>query len=529
MTGSGIDQPMAEPTAGSGASQLREGLTRSVGWGVIGRAQPVADLDDGLMCVPQELGRTTQEINAAFGPAPSSTDDWAELEADLARLVSSSGDRGVAFVGNGAVQRAIPATLASTSLTIDQLPAAIGHRQWICGVYLLRESVTLFVAPGGQSKSTLALAMLISLASGNDFLGLHIYGGPKKVLFLSAEDSKAELTRRIRGTCQRFGIADADLRDRFFAITPTERQFSLLHAAGSTPSVNLAGVQALRAELDAVEPDVLAVDPLLKLVGGVNINDNSAATLLQGVMMDLAHQYRMAVLITHHTSKGANLRSQDAGMGAASLTNFARAQYSLEPLTADEARSFGIKHDIGSYFKLTGTKQNYSAAAEIRYFRRISITLPNAEPPTYPSGDSVGVVEPVTLTANVTSAPLRWTPGIVAAAVKAIKTSASPLMAGKMEHRTIIADAVKISTGDELDDGDVKRLIDHLTATGQITDAPIKVRRPDGNGYYSRKGLQAADISAGDAEHNNPQHPTIPGLQEAPASPAHTPQSGSGV
>jgi AAA domain len=67
------------------------------------------------------------------------------------------------------------------------------------------------------------------------------------------------------------------------------------------------GTAALTAELDHINPDVLIIDPLINLLGGVNGNDNSPAALLMGYLARVAATRRISVALAHHAFKAAKL------------------------------------------------------------------------------------------------------------------------------------------------------------------------------------------------------------------------------
>lgn len=59
----------------------------------------------------------------------------------------------------------------------DQIP----RRDWLFGRWLLKGTVACVIAPGGIGKSTFVSAMALSCATGQNFLGKEVWGGPKKI------------------------------------------------------------------------------------------------------------------------------------------------------------------------------------------------------------------------------------------------------------------------------------------------------------------------------------------------------------
>jgi hypothetical protein len=94
---------------------------------------------------------------------------------------------------------------------------------------------------------------------------------------------------------------------------------SLLHTPNGAPTIDPGGWNALVAELDRTNPDVLIIDPLTNVMGGVDANSNSAAGLLTGRFAALAATRRIAIAIAHHASKGRDQKSAESAMGRRDL------------------------------------------------------------------------------------------------------------------------------------------------------------------------------------------------------------------
>ena len=99
--------------------------------------------------------------------------------------------------GNTAAQ--LPANASATpviprrAVSVANLPAVPAERQWLCGTDLMRGAVSMLVAPGARAKTTWLLTCALSCASGRDLLDAYVYGGPHRVLYLSAEDRRMRL------------------------------------------------------------------------------------------------------------------------------------------------------------------------------------------------------------------------------------------------------------------------------------------------------------------------------------------------
>jgi hypothetical protein len=279
---------------------------------------------------------------------------------------------------SGATQANAQQANSHRAVPIASLPLIPPKRQWVHGTDLIRGAVSLMVAPGARAKTTWLLTCALACASGRSLLGAHVYGGPKHVLYLSAEDSTNEIALRLRAAMQHYGLSDTDVSG-LSVIGAENWGLSLLGGSRGTLAIDQRGWGALKKELDGINPDVLILDPLINLMGGVDSNDNSAAALLMGQFVALAAGRGMAVMIAHHAAKGRDPTSAESAMGAASFVNLSRIVLSIEPLAEKDAGRLGLPPwEAKTVFRVGGTKQNYSPPnAEDRWYRTSSVEIQN--------------------------------------------------------------------------------------------------------------------------------------------------------
>ena len=383
---------------------------------------------------------------------------------------------------------ATPPTL-SRAIPVSSLPLVPSKRPLVHGTDLVRGAVSVVVAPGGRAKSTLLLSYALACASGRDLLGAHVFGGPLRVLCLSTEDGVSEMALRLRAAMKHYGLTDADVPG-LFVIGAEGWGLSLLKADRNGAVLNERGVDALAIELDHIRPDVLIIDPLINILGGISANDNAAAALLMRHLTGLAATRHMAIAIAHHASKGRDPTSAESAMGAASFTNLARIALAIEPLAEGDAGKVGVPPwEAKSIFRVIGTKQNFSPPNALdRWFRVVSIEMPNADPPIYPNGDHVAVVEPFQPGASTLAFPV----DLVTDALLAIECANPPLSPSARSPERyaapVIADAIARHRSGQASETEGKAVLDHLMKTGLVEISEIKIARP-GKGADVRKGL----------------------------------------
>jgi AAA domain len=401
--------------------------------------------------------------------------------------------------------------------SISSLPLIPPKRRWLHGNDLKRGSVSMLVAPGGRAKSTWLLTCALSCASGRPLLGAHVYGGPLRVLYLSAEDSTDEIALRLRAAMQHHGLSDADVPG-LNVIGAESWGLPLLSAASST-AIDQRGWGALNAELDAIELDVLMLDPLINLMGGVDSNDNSAAALLMGQLVTLAAKRNVAVIIAHHAAKGRDPTSAESAMGAASFVSLSRIVLNIEPLAEKDAGLLGLPPwEAKSVFRVLGTKLNFSPLnTDDRWYRTSSVEIQNQEPPIYVTGDKVAVVE---VFRPGSSGPV-FPPLLIRDALVAVDLASPPLSPSKQSRdryaAPVIAEAVAHHRGGRKSDAEGKAVLDHLISSGLVHVQPVKMTRPGGrsdnrNGLILTAAGKAVIEPAYQGPNNSPQSPQSPAV-----------------
>jgi hypothetical protein len=313
-----------------------------------------------------------------------------------------------------------------------------------------------------------------------------------------------------------YQLSDADV-PMLYVIGADRWGLPLLHADGNRAVLDRRGIDALTAELDHITPDVLIIDPLITVMGGANANDNPTAAVLMGHLAALTATRRMAVALAHHTSKGRDLKSAESAMGAASFINLARIALAIEPLDEKDAGAIGLPPwEARSVFRVLGTKQNFSPPnAKDRWFRLVSVDMPNADPPIYLNGDQVAVVEPFQPGSSGPAFP----PELIRDALAAVAGAELPLSPSKQARDRyavpIIAQAIASHRSGHAPDAEGKSVLDHLMASDLVRVAEVKLSRSGGRSdtrkclVLTQTGKAAVQQENGFAG-NSPQSPHSP-------------------
>jgi hypothetical protein len=409
-----------------------------------------------------------------------------------------------------------PPSNSPRATPIADLPLVPRKREWLHGTDLMRGAVSMVVAPGARAKTTWLLTCALACASGRSLIGANVYGGPLSVLYLSAEDSSNEIALRLRAAMQHHGLSNTDVPG-LYIIGADQWGLPLLNAASGTPKIDERGWNALVAELDRINPDVLIIDPLINVMGGVDANNNSAAAVLMWRFAGLAATRRIAVMIAHHAAKGRDPKSAESAMGAATFVNLCRIVLSIEPLDKKDAGQVGLPTwEATSVFRVVGTKQNYRPPDKgDRWFRLRSAEIQNQQPPVYPHGDRVAVIEEF----QPGSSGATFPQGLIRAVLCALDVADPPLSTSKQSNERyavpVVAQAIAPHRGGRANDVEGKNVLDHLIRSDLVRVEEVKLSRAAGRSDI-RKGLvltqagKAAMQQDDEVASNSPQSPQRP-------------------
>jgi AAA domain len=273
--------------------------------------------------------------------------------------------------------RAPPVKHATLYVAPD--PATIPKRAWLLGGHYIRQAATATVAPGGFGKTTLTLYEAITMAAG----GL-------KVWYLSGEDPRVEIDRRIAAHCQHHGIDLAALPGQLYM--DDRQSFNLSIGTSTRPGVVKFNDQSLKMFETAIgvdELDVVMLDPFISF-HGVSENDNNSIDAVVKQLGNIAQRTNCCIEISHHVRKPgqgqfASLTIDDARGGGA-IINAVRSGRVINRMTGPEAERAHIEDEQRHfYIRVDRGKRNMAPPDKANWMHLASVMLPN--------GDAVGVLE----------------------------------------------------------------------------------------------------------------------------------------
>lgn len=202
----------------------------------------------------------------------------------------------------------------------------IPPRSWLVDGLIPSGTVTLLGGDGGTGKSLLALQLAASVALSRAWLGLPTVSGG--ALYLSAEDDRDELHRRVADICRAEAATPADLdRLTLRSLAGEDALLAALSARGG--ALQASGLfRELDARLRDDAPALLVLDTLADLFPG-DENNRAQARQFVGMLRGLAIQHDCAVVMLAHPSL-SGLNSGSGTSGSTGWNNSVRSRLYLE-------------------------------------------------------------------------------------------------------------------------------------------------------------------------------------------------------
>ncbi|SEE09079.1 AAA domain-containing protein [Rhizobiales bacterium GAS188] len=238
------------------------------------------------------------------------------------------------------------AIFAASSLAGSNAPPRLFH---VDGLIPAR-TVTLLGGDGATGKSLLALQLAVATPLRSTWLGMPVAGG--RSLFLTAEDDKDEVHRRLEDIAFHAGAKIEDLHDLHIVSLAGEDALLAVTGRGNvlTPTPRFA---ELKAAIGDLEPALVVLDTLADLFGGDEISRVHARQFV-GMLRGLAIQHDTTVLLLAHPSL-SGMSSGAGTSGSTAWSNSVRSRLYLERVK-DEG---GIETDPDARVMRT-MKANYS-------------------------------------------------------------------------------------------------------------------------------------------------------------------------
>lgn len=208
--------------------------------------------------------------------------------------------------------------------TLAGLP--IPPRRWLVDDLVPLATVTMLSGDGATGKSLLAAQLAIAVALGGVWAGRTVTAG--RALFISAEDDRDELHRRLADIARAEGVSLAEL-GRLTAASLAGQDALMASLAGyNGPLVPSRLLDELEARIAAEKPTLVVLDTLADMFPG-NENDRAQARQFIGLLRGVAIRHDCAVMLLAHPSL-TGLNSGSGLSGSTAWNNSVRSRLYLE-------------------------------------------------------------------------------------------------------------------------------------------------------------------------------------------------------
>ena len=272
---------------------------------------------------------------------------------------------------NGKTQHA-PAKPKPAHATVYDFPdpATIPPRAWLYGGHYVRGAVTATVAPGGTGKTTLSLFEAITMAQA----GLHVW-------YISGEDPKVEIDRRIAAHIQLHGCDRAQLAGNLFVDDKATFPIKITKPGhGTAVTFDEEWLAAFRGAIERDRIDVVIFDPLVSF-HSVSENDNSAMDQIVKRLSDICAACGCCIEASHHVRKPSLLTAEitvDDARGGGALVNATRSCRVINRMSKELAQQAHIPLDKrATYLRLDPGKRNMAPPEHASWWRLVSVVIGN--------------------------------------------------------------------------------------------------------------------------------------------------------
>ncbi len=226
----------------------------------------------------------------------------------------------------------------------------VPEKQWHIDQLWGHESVGIIGGEPKTCKSWLALEMALATASKTPCLGVFDIKKPGLCLAYFAEDSRQNTLLRFQNLCKARGI-EPDTVPLLLIDSPVLRLDEEKDR------------QKLEITLEKYRPTLLVLDPLVRLH---SLDENSAREMagLLSFIRGLQRKYKVAIVLTHHTSKKRHARPGQSLRGSGDLHAFGDTNIYLSKVKG--AIRVQLEHrdapsdDQPIFIKLIGSNDNKS-------------------------------------------------------------------------------------------------------------------------------------------------------------------------
>jgi hypothetical protein len=238
--------------------------------------------------------------------------------------------------------------------------------------HYIRQAATATVAPGGFGKTTLTIREAIEMVAA----GLAVW-------YLSGEDPKVEIDRRIAAHCQHHKIDLTALPGRLFI----DDKATFVLTIATAPRLGVvkfddASLSVFEHAIVADAIDVVMLDPFISF-HTVAENDNGSIDAVVKRLAAIAQRADSCIEISHHVRKpftGQGTLTVDDARGGSALINAVRSGRVINRMSMGDAEQAKISEENRHFYvRIDRGKRNMAPPDKATWFHLVSVPLPNGD------------------------------------------------------------------------------------------------------------------------------------------------------
>jgi RecA-family ATPase len=197
------------------------------------------------------------------------------------------------------------------------LPALIEggeKRKWLADELLVLNQATVIAGRAKTMKTSAALDIAVSIASGTKVFDVFATHRKRRVLVLSAESGCDTIRQKLRCVCDAKGVKPADVGDN-------------LYLDFAVPQLgNEAQLDVLRRAIRGRNPEVVIIDPLYQSLRGVQTSiSTEMGPLFRRLADDIVGSRRTLILVHHFRRTAPEVGKPELSeLSHAAIEEFAR-------------------------------------------------------------------------------------------------------------------------------------------------------------------------------------------------------------
>lgn len=226
-------------------------------------------------------------------------------------------------------QTSTPSFFCASDLDGHKVP----ERLWHVLDFIPARTVTIFTGDGGTGKSLAALQLAISTVLGTSWLSQRTTAGG--ALFISAEDDREELHRRLADVARAQGFALSELDGLTLCSLAGE---DALLSVPEGPGKSMKETELFRRVevwIANHRPALTVLDTLADLFGGDEINRAQSRQFI-GQLRGLALRYDTTIVLLAHPSLSGMARG-DGNSGSTAWNNSVRSRLYIRRVGGEDA------------------------------------------------------------------------------------------------------------------------------------------------------------------------------------------------